>query len=118
MRLKKYLFFTIVLFISLGLTLSVSAADKKSGDKDQSIAVEKTSNKVEQKADSISGQININTASQKELEKLKKVGPKTANAIIEYRKAHGPFKKAEDIKKVKGIGDKIFELNKDLIVVN
>ncbi len=118
MRLKKYFLFTFILFISLGLTLSVSAADKKSGDKDQTIAVEKSSDKEKQKADSISGKININTASQKDLEKLKKVGPKTANAVIEYRKAHGPFKKVEDIKKVKGIGDKIFELNKDLMVVH
>ena len=64
-----------------------------------------------------SGKVNINTASLEELTQLTKVGPKYAENIIEYRKANGPFKKAEDIMKVKGIGTKIWELNKENIVV-
>ncbi|MCP3875690.1 MAG: helix-hairpin-helix domain-containing protein [Desulfobacteraceae bacterium] len=62
------------------------------------------------------GKVNINTATKKELVVLKHVGDKTADKIIEYRKAH-PFQKAEDIMNVKGIGQKVFDANKDLIVV-
>ena len=61
--------------------------------------------------------ININTASQEELMKLKYVGEKLSQRIIEYRKDH-PFQKPEDLMNVKGIGKKVFGTNKDLIVVN
>ncbi|MCB2170010.1 MAG: helix-hairpin-helix domain-containing protein [Deltaproteobacteria bacterium] len=61
--------------------------------------------------------ININTASVDELTQLQKVGPKTAENIVAYRDAHGPFKTVDDLKNVKGVGDKILELNKDRIFV-
>ena len=64
-----------------------------------------------------SGKVNINTATLEELTQLTKVGPKYAEKIIEYRKTNGPFKNGEDIMNVKGIGSKIWELNKDRIVV-
>lgn len=63
------------------------------------------------------GKININTASVKELATLQKIGDAYSKRIVEYRNNKGPFKKTEDIMKVKGIGKKIFELNKDRIVV-
>jgi competence protein ComEA len=61
--------------------------------------------------------ININTATEQELSTLKQVGPKYAQRIIEYRNTYGEFKAPEDIMKVKGIGPKTFEVNKDIIVV-
>ena len=61
--------------------------------------------------------ININTASVDELTQLQKVGPKTAENIVAYRDANGPFKAVDDLKNVKGVGDKILELNKDRISV-
>ena len=64
------------------------------------------------------GKININTASAKELTQLKKVGPKTAENIVAYRNANGPFKSVQDLKKVKGVGDKILELNKGRMTVS
>jgi competence protein ComEA len=63
------------------------------------------------------GKVNINTASVEEIAKLEKIGEKYAERIVQYRKDHGPFEKAEDITKVKGIGPKTFELNKDKISV-
>jgi len=66
---------------------------------------------------STSGLININTASQSELEKLPNIGPAKARAIIEYREKNGKFRRIEEIKNVKGIGQKIFEKIKDLITV-
>ena len=61
--------------------------------------------------------VNINTASAEELASLKKVGLKTASRIVEYRSTVGMFKAPEELMNVKGIGEKIFELNKDRIIV-
>ena len=63
------------------------------------------------------GKININTATVTELAKLKRVGKKFAERIVQYREINGPFAKAEDIMKVKGIGPKTYEANKDIITV-
>ncbi len=61
--------------------------------------------------------ININTATAEQLVQLKGVGAKYAAAIIAYRQAEGSFEKSEDITRVKGIGNKIYEANKDILVV-
>ncbi|MBC8175818.1 MAG: helix-hairpin-helix domain-containing protein [Deltaproteobacteria bacterium] len=62
------------------------------------------------------GKININTAPLEELVKLKRIGPAYAKKIIAYRETNGPFEKPEDIIKVKGIGRKTYEANKDRII--
>jgi competence protein ComEA len=63
------------------------------------------------------GVVNINSASKEQLETLEGVGPVKAQAIIDYRKKNGPFKKVEDIKKVDGIGDATFNaIKKDLVL--
>ena len=61
--------------------------------------------------------VNINSASVKELTALEGVGPKLAGKIVEYRDAHGPFKKAEDLRKVEGVGGVLWEKNRERIVV-
>ena len=61
--------------------------------------------------------INLNTATLEELTTLERIGPKYAQRIIDYRETHGPFEKIEDIMKVKGIGQKTFDANKDVITV-
>ncbi len=53
--------------------------------------------------------IDINRADSKTLEKLPRIGPKTAQAIIDYRKQHGPFKNIMELDEVKGIGPKTIE---------
>jgi competence protein ComEA len=62
--------------------------------------------------------VNINTATESELDSLPGVGPTKAKAIVDYRKANGNFKSIEDIKNVKGIGDKTFEDLKGQIAVS
>ena len=62
-------------------------------------------------------QININTASADELTQLKGVGASYAARIIEFREKNGPFKKPEDLTLVPRIGQKTFEKNKDVILV-
>jgi competence protein ComEA len=61
--------------------------------------------------------ININTASLEELDSLPGIGPTTAQKIIEYRDANGPFSTIEDILNVSGIGPVTFDNIKDLITV-
>ena len=61
--------------------------------------------------------ININTASESELEQLPGIGPSISSRIIEYRNKNGKFKSIEDIKNVTGVGDSKFEKIKDLIKV-
>lgn len=63
------------------------------------------------------GKVNINTASQTELETLPGIGPSTALKIVNYRKEKGKFKKIEDIKEVSGIGDSKYNKIKDLITI-
>jgi len=53
--------------------------------------------------------INVNTATQKELERLPRIGPATAKLIIEYREQNGPFKSIEELDNVKRIGPKTIE---------
>jgi competence protein ComEA len=62
-------------------------------------------------------QVNINEADADTLATLKGIGKDRALKIIEYREQNGPFQTPEDIMKVKGIGQKIFEQNKDFITI-
>jgi len=62
--------------------------------------------------------VNINSASQKQLEELPGVGPAKAKAIIDYRKKNGPFKTTEDLKKVDGIGDATYDKIKGDLVTS
>lgn len=60
--------------------------------------------------------VNINTADASALEAtLVGIGPSKAQAIVDYRKANGPFKSAEELAMVKGIGLKMVEKNRDRI---
>jgi len=61
--------------------------------------------------------VNINTASQQELDTLAGIGPALAQRIIAYRTAKGPFTKIEDIQNVSGIGAVTFEKIKDMITI-
>lgn len=61
--------------------------------------------------------ININTATQTELETLTGIGASTALKIINYRNENGKFKNIEEIKNVSGIGDAKYEAIKDNICV-
>lgn len=64
------------------------------------------------------GKVNINTASEEELDKLPGVGPSTASKIISFREKTGNFKKIEDIMNVPGIGESKFAEMKEFISVN
>ena len=64
-----------------------------------------------------SAPVNINTATQAQLESLPGLGAKVAERIIEYRQKNGNFKKIEDLMNVKGIGEKSFLKLKPLLTI-
>ncbi|NOR35139.1 MAG: helix-hairpin-helix domain-containing protein [Woeseiaceae bacterium] len=65
------------------------------------------------------GPVDINTADAETIStELNGVGKAKAEAIVEYRKKYGPFKSADDLSLVKGIGDRTVELNRANILVS
>ena len=61
--------------------------------------------------------VNLNRASKEELMTLPGIGEAKAESIIQYRKTHGSFRKAEDIMKITGIKESLYEKIKDFIQV-
>ncbi len=61
--------------------------------------------------------IDLNRALEKDLQRLPRIGPKTARRIVEYRNQHGPFRRVEDLTAVQGIGPKTLERLRPLITV-
>ena len=72
---------------------------------------------TEAKVQNQEGKVNINTADEKGLDSLPGIGAAYAQRIIDYRNQNGGFKSLEDLKKIKGIGDKTFEKLKDQITL-
>ena len=100
---------TAVIVAALALTPLVAvASDKPAGKSGHTTTVSTTVG-----ADA---KININTANVKELMTLQGIGHKVAERIVEYREAHGPFKKAEDLRKVEGVGPGLWDRNRERIV--
>ena len=83
-----------------------------SGLNDESDKNSNNSNIVEKNS-----KVNINTATQTELETLPGIGPSTSAKIIEFREKNGKFKSIEDLKNVSGIGDVKFDNIKDKIEI-
>jgi len=65
--------------------------------------------------DSQNGIVNINTASESEIEKLPGIGSELAKRIVQYRTKNGSFSSISELKKVEGIGEKRFEAIKELV---
>ena len=54
--------------------------------------------------------VNINTANVSQLDNLPRIGPALSFKIVEYRDQNGPFKTTDDLKQVRGIGERTYEL--------
>jgi len=66
----------------------------------------------------LAGPVNVNTADAATISaELQGVGLSKANAIVNYRKTHGPFKSVDDLTLVKGIGERTVEINRANILL-
>ena len=92
---------------------------KYSDDNKEPIKIIQPKNQPEIKTIDVkaSAKIDINTASLEDLDKLKGVGPATAQKIVDFRTQNGIFKKIEDIMNVPGIGGSKFQSIKDEISI-
>lgn len=95
---KQWKISLAVVALALGLAQSAYAAEK---------ATENTAKPVAAAA-AAAAMVNLNTATADQLTIIKGLGPKKAQAIVEYRKENGPFKTVDDLKKVSGISEKLF----------
>lgn len=63
------------------------------------------------------GKVNLNTASEAELETLPRVGPATAARIVKWRESNGPFRSVDELLEVTGIGEKTLDGFRDAVTV-
>ncbi|WP_051226987.1 helix-hairpin-helix domain-containing protein [Butyrivibrio sp. MC2013] len=101
---------------------SASGANTAVGGREQSSSEAaygiSTAGDVQSESDSsLAGTVNINTASEAELMTLPGIGQAKAATIIAFRQEHGSFDKIDDIMKVSGIGEKMFDKIRNRIVV-
>lgn len=61
--------------------------------------------------------VNINSATAAELESVKGIGNSKAKAIVDYRDKNGPFKTVDDLKNVKGIGDRMMNTLREQVTI-
>lgn len=131
---KRWLIGGILIFVIIcGVSLIIwdRSRGTKSTTENQEIAELKTQNDLLRQqlsnqsagvagaatTDEETDKINLNTASAEELDALPNIGPARAADVVAYREENGGFKTIEEIKNIKGIGDKYFEDMKDLITV-
>ena len=95
---KKESIVLVVLVVSLIILNIISYVKREQIRKNTSIIIEE-----------IAVKIPVNSAWTEELEVLPGIGPALANRIVAYREKHGDFKSIDDLKHVKGIGDKVFK---------
>ena len=95
---------------------SISKDKRVSSFQEKPSKTKSTDEKADNESKNIIFPININTASEKELDALPGIGPAIAKRIVEHRSSQ-PFTKIEEIMLVKGIGEKKFAKLKELITV-
>lgn len=118
-------------FLADGITINVAEVNKNSTKNIHAVKIPGmqaanvranavppvTFNAQPKTAQNTSGLIDINSATEKELEQLKGVGPAIAKRIVEYRTARGKFSSPEDLINVKGIGSAKLEKMRPQILI-
>lgn len=92
----------------------INPSEESTNDEEIVDAIPESSTKSEGRNTNM---VNINKASQTELETLPGIGPSIALKIINYREENGKFSSVEDLRNVNGIGDSKFENIKNLVSV-
>lgn len=89
---------------------TASASPEKAVSKAvSSKAVSKASSRASSKTATVSFPLDLNAADESSLDAIPGIGPVLAGRIVAYRKENGAFQNVEELKNVKGIGDKIYE---------
>jgi len=83
----------------------------------QTITKKKKTNASSKSEKLLPNSININTASERELQKLPRIGPSKAQLIVEYRNTRGKLNSIDELLEVKGIGEKTLEKLKPFIFI-
>ena len=112
----EYLLVTMTVIFLAALTLLYTRASDVADGADYTITV--THREQEEVTPEAPSLININTATQTELETLNGIGPAIAQRIIEYREEHGAFQNIEELLNVKGIGEATLNKFRDHITVS
>ncbi len=99
-------------------TLYKSFKESAKTENKPNISRESSAEKKKDLKQALVGKININTADSEQLQILPRIGPVLAQRIIHYRQAHGLFTSINEIKRVKGIGDKTFESIKSQLTID
>jgi len=109
-KIHGFALIVAVLFAFTVMPCSAQQADKS--------AVKPAASEKAEKSDkaSVSGKLNINTATAAQIELLPGIGAAKSQAIIDYRNTNGNFKKIEDLQNVKGIKEKKIEKFKEYII--
>lgn len=95
--------------VSDGQKINIPNINNNNGYNSNNYILEGSGEDIVEETKESNKKININTATQSELESLTGIGPSTASKIIEYRKSNGKFKNIEEIKNVSGIGDEKYK---------
>jgi competence ComEA-like helix-hairpin-helix protein len=101
----------IFIFFSLVVILQLSASWV------DTIDLETACRLYKEKAGPNLKKIDINTATEEDLRALPGIGIKTARAIVAYRVAIGGYKSLEQLRLVRGVGDKVYDCLKDLVTL-
>ena len=104
----------IITAVFLVLLLSVFITRQENNDV---ISLSEIENTVTATVSIANGKVNINTADEKQLQDLPKIGETLAKRIVAYRQEHGNFEEIEDITNVSGIGTATFEAIADYITI-
>ena len=103
--------------LSDGQKVRIPSVDDEGSLNEDYVSVDSGNNVVSGGGGSSVRRVNINTASQTELETITGVGPSLAAKIISYREKNGKFKSVDELRNVSGIGDAKFEALKDFVEV-
>ena len=95
---KKESIVLVILIIILVILNTISYVKRERLKKGTAIIVEE-----------VEVRISVNHAWTEELQLLPGIGPALADRIVTYREKHGAFKELEDLKNIKGIGDKVLK---------
>ncbi|MCK9174996.1 MAG: helix-hairpin-helix domain-containing protein [Desulforhopalus sp.] len=107
--MMKFTRFCVALLCAAGLVAAPMTASFAASSTDNVTSTVSKNVETTKKALPAAKSISLNKATADELTAVPGIGPKTAEAIVQYRKVNGNFESVDDLKKIKGIGEKTLQ---------